>query len=141
MSCVGTLYGLHLLGIASSWIGFAQEKSAFIIPKLVLKLTTIVGLYIFTVVLLFFCLTESDYIGEIIAKGFNTEYHNAKEIVDENAAKAAGVGVALCLYQTCLFVLLWYCYRNIRDAEVTFLLQKYLKEEKRKQRTQMTTFM
>ena len=139
---MGILYALHLCCIAFSWVGFAQEKSTFIVPKLVLKATTVLGCYALTFLLVYFCLSESYFLGDIIAKGFNTEYHHAKEIVDGHAATAAGVGAGATVIQSCLFVILWSCYNTIREKEVSDMLQKYLKSEKQKERNAtMTTFM
>ncbi|EYC07615.1 hypothetical protein Y032_0069g316 [Ancylostoma ceylanicum] len=130
---IGLLYTLHLIGILACWYGITKELSSWIVPKIVLKSTTVVVSIAITCILTYFITNDPRYIGELIARGLNADYAEHKSAIDIGTTVLVTVSAALAMGQTWLLVLLVGCYKDTREKELERMLEKAMRKEKTKE--------
>uniref|UniRef100_A0A8R1EV66 Uncharacterized protein n=1 Tax=Caenorhabditis japonica TaxID=281687 RepID=A0A8R1EV66_CAEJA len=133
VSSIGVLYAVHILCILACWYGLARRRSSWLVPKIVLKLTTVLICVSLTLILAFFVSSNSVLIGNAIAQGFNAEYYDHRAVIDMACLVIVGVSTALSVAQGWLLVLLINIYRQIREDELEELCEKALKKLARKE--------
>ncbi|VDK77212.1 unnamed protein product [Cylicostephanus goldi] len=129
---VGLLYLFHLLGILTFWYGITKELSSWIVPKIVLKTTTVLACIIITCVLTYFITNNPAYIGNVIARGLNADYLDHKSAIDIGTIIVVTVCAAVAMGQTWLLALLIGCYKDTRKKELQRLLEEAMRREKAK---------
>ncbi|EFO91845.1 hypothetical protein CRE_08528 [Caenorhabditis remanei] len=137
VSSIGVLYAVHILCILACWYGLARQRSSWLVPKIVLKGTTVLICVALTLILAFFVSSNSPVIGNAIAHGFNAEYYDHRAVIDMACLVIVGVSTALSMAQGWLLVLLINIYRQVREEELERLCEKALKklEKKKKEKT------
>ncbi|CAI5442810.1 unnamed protein product [Caenorhabditis angaria] len=118
VSSIGVLYSVHVLCILASWYGLIRQKSSWLVPKIVLKATTVVICMVLTLILAFFVSSNSPKIGNFIAEGFNAEYYDHRAVIDMACLVIVGISAILSMAQAWLLVLLINIYRQIRAQEL-----------------------
>nr|pir hypothetical protein C23H3.8 - Caenorhabditis elegans [Caenorhabditis elegans] len=73
VSSIGVLYAVHILCILACWYGLARQRSSWLVPKIVLKGTTVLICVAITLILAFFVSSNSPIIGNAIAHGLAKE--------------------------------------------------------------------
>ncbi|VDO30332.1 unnamed protein product [Haemonchus placei] len=130
---IAVLYASHLFAILACWFGITRELSSWIVPKIVLKCTTVVILIVMTCILTYFILNNPRYIGGAIARGLNVDYLEHKSAIDFGTVVLVTVTAALAMGQIWLLLLIIGCYRETRQKELRRLLEKALRNEKLKE--------
>lgn len=134
VSSIGTLYAVHILCILACWYGLARKRSSWLVPKIVLKGTTVLICVGLTLILAFFVSSNSPVIGNVIAHGFNAEYYDHRAVIDMACLVIVGISTGLSMAQGWLLVLLINIYRQIREDELERLCEKALKKLARKEK-------
>ncbi|XGW34978.1 hypothetical protein V3C99_018764 [Haemonchus contortus] len=130
---IAVLYASHLFAILACWFGITRELSSWIVPKIVLKCTTVILLIVMTCILTYFILNNPRYIGGVIARGLNVDYLEHKSAIDFGTVVLVTVTAALAMGQIWLLLLIIGCYRETRQKELRRLLEKALRSEKLKE--------
>ncbi|CAB3405606.1 unnamed protein product [Caenorhabditis bovis] len=132
VSSIGVLYSIHVLCILACWYGLARRKSSWLVPKIVLKITTVFLCVSLTLILAFFVSSNSPTIGNLIADGFNAEYYDHKAVIDMGCMVIVFVSAILSFAQAWLLILLVNIYRQIRAEELERLCERAIRKlEKR----------
>ncbi|VDM85164.1 unnamed protein product [Strongylus vulgaris] len=129
---IGLLYVFHLFGILTFWYGISQELSSWIVPKIVLKFTTVLIFVVITCVLTYFINNNPAYVGIFIARGLNVDYLDYEGAIDIGATVLVTVSAAMAMGHIWLLVLLIGCYKDVRKKEIELLVEKAMKKEKAK---------
>ncbi|KAK5983714.1 hypothetical protein GCK32_007233 [Trichostrongylus colubriformis] len=130
---IGVLYTSHLIAILACWYGITRELSSWIVPKIVLKCTTVMLLIAITCILSYFISKNPSYFGGVIARGLNVDYLEHKSAIDFGTIVLVTITAAVAMGQIWLLLLLIGCYRDTRKKELRRLLEEALRVEKSKE--------
>ncbi|WKY12564.1 hypothetical protein Q1695_003837 [Nippostrongylus brasiliensis] len=127
---IGMLYTSHLLATVAGWYGITRERSSWIVPKIVLKCTTVILLVAITCIITYFILYNPRHIGEFIARGLNADYLEHKSAIDVGVVVLVTVSASLSMGQIWLLLLLYGCYTETRKKELQRMFEKAIAKEK-----------
>ncbi|PAV87706.1 hypothetical protein WR25_03745 [Diploscapter pachys] len=127
MSCASVLYVLHIICILCSCHGLSSQLSSWIVPKLVLKATTIVLCASVTVFLSFFLSFESPRLGKILGVAFNADFTSRAKEIRMGSVVLLAASAALSIVHTWLLILMIDCYKKVREKELERVCEQTLR--------------
>uniref|UniRef100_A0A914VXD9 Metallo-beta-lactamase domain-containing protein n=1 Tax=Plectus sambesii TaxID=2011161 RepID=A0A914VXD9_9BILA len=120
------IYLLHFFCVLAKWYGIWRQRSLWILPKIVLKVFTVLLCVSVSAFFGYLVWNRSRMIINLVTRETSLSYRDARTAIKYGGSFLVAACCAFTCVQIWFLIVIYDCYRYVRDQELTAALQKLI---------------